>query len=474
MGIKGVGMATLAIIAKQSGFIVGGSDVEEEFITDRVLREAGIEIRVGFKEENVKDFFGTNTKNECLMITTAAHKGFENPEAVFANENDYKVISHGEAVGVFMAGKIFGREGIEGISISGSHGKTTITGMLACILMKLGFDPSFTAGTSEIFPTGAAGHFGKGKYFIAEADEYLAETKFDRTPKFLYQKPRFLIINNIDFDHPDFYRDLEEVKNAYSKFLSNLPSDGVLIVNGDDENIRKIIDVQKELAKIITYGTSDTNDFKITNYRHEGLDSHFDIVRDDTLLGNFSLSIPGYHNAKNSLSVVALLVELGISISQIQKALPEFKGVKRRLEEIGKTADGVLIFDDYAHHPEEIRKTLAALKEAFNKRITIVFQAHTFSRTKALLSEFASAFSSADELILLPTFSSSRDEVSESGRDDEIFLEEIRKIKANVKLIEKSSDVVEYINKNIKNQENLVVTMGAGDVYKIAYRLINL
>ncbi|OGH53920.1 MAG: UDP-N-acetylmuramate--L-alanine ligase [Candidatus Levybacteria bacterium RIFCSPLOWO2_12_FULL_40_10] len=490
MGIKGVGMATLAIIAKEAGFIVEGSDVEEEFITDKILKEAGIDSLIGFKKENVENFFGTTRPDECLFIATAAHDGFENPEAVFARENDYRVISHGEAVGLFMSGELFGRNDIEGISISGSHGKTTIAGMTAACLSRLGSDPSFTVGTSEIFQIGAAGHYGRGKYFIAEADEYLSELKFDRNPKFLHQHPKYLIINNIDFDHPDFFKDIEEVREAYRKFVSNLDSDSTLIVNGDDGNIKSItsttgikgITGDGSRIRVFTYGADEGNEFVIKNFtqRHYGagfnqevFGSHFEVFRKDTSLGIFELSIPGYHNAKNSLAVIALLIELGFSIQDIQRVLPEFRGIKRRIEGIGETPDGVLIFDDYAHHPEEIRKTLEAIKATFpNKKITVIFQAHTYNRTKALLSEFTSSFAGVSELIILPTFTSARD-LSEHGlAEDREFVEKVRTVQPNVKLIETQTSVVEYIRKNVKGSDKIVITMGAGDVYHVAEKLV--
>ena len=472
MGIKGVGMATLAVISKQAGFLVSGSDVEEKFITDKILDEAGIDVRIGFKKENPEDFFNSSPKDECLFIATAAHEGFNNEEVVWAKDNGIKIISHGEAVGLFMDGDVFDRK-FEGISIAGAHGKTTIAGMIASCLTKLGSDPSFTVGTSEIFPTGPAGHFGSGKYFIAEADEYFSEPNFDKRPKFLYQKPKYLIINNIDFDHPDVYPNLESVVTAYREFIENVSQDGLLIVNGDDEKIKKLIANSQQL-KAIKYGTDAGNEFVIKNFREEGLSSRFEVLRNGTSLGNFELSIPGYHNAKNSLAVIALLCELGISINEIQKVLPEFKGAKRRLEKIGETGEGVLIFDDYAHHPEEIRKSIEALKSAYpDKKITLVFQAHTYSRTKALFKDFVGSFGGVFELIILPTFASARDAATHTVSEDEDFVESIRLIQPRVVLIKDLPSVVEYIQKNVQGPDRVVVTMGAGDVYKVAEQLTN-
>ena len=478
MGIKGVGMATLAVIAKQAGFVVGGSDVAEEFITDKILKEAGIDVQIGFNEQNVDDFVSGLTPSEVLFIATGAHDGFDNVEASYARSKNIKIISHGEAVGYFMSGELFDRSDIEGISVAGSHGKTTIAAMIASSLVSLGIDPSYTVGTSEIFPIGAAGHYGRGKYFIAEADEYVAEAKYDQIPKFLYQHPKFMIINNIDFDHPDFYKDINDVRAAYEKFISNLTTEDLLIANGDDGNMKefKIQSASwRTKFKIITYGTDSQNEFIIKNFRQEGLSSRFEVLRNDTSLGYFQLSVPGYHNAKNSLAVISLLMEIGISVGDIQRVLPNFLGSKRRFEKIGVTASGVQIFDDYAHHPEEIRKTLDAFKTAFpDKKVTVVFQAHTFARTRSLMPEFASSFASVSEVIILPTFASARDPQKENLEEDRNFVEKIRVIQPNVKLIESASGVVEYIDKNITGTENVVLTMGAGDVYHIGEELTKL
>ncbi len=465
-------MATLAVIAREAGFIVSGSDVAEEFITDKILKEAGISVLTGFKKENPEEFFGTTPKNECLFISTAAHNGFDNPEAVWARDQDFKIISHGQAVGIFMEGAIFGRSDVEGISVTGAHGKTTITGMIAACLVALGLDPSYTCGTSEIMPIGAAGHYGKGRYFVAEADEYLSEVKYDRTPKFLYQNPKYLIVNNIDFDHPDFYKNIDEVRDVFEEFIEKFDSKNIVIANGDDENIKKIINSGSVRARIITYGTDNSNEFVIKDFAEVGFGSRFKVHRGQTELAEFTLNIPGYYNAKNAMSVIALLVEMGVSVNDIKNALASFAGTKRRMEKIGESANGAILFDDYAHHPEEIRKTLEALRKAFpDRKIIVVFQAHTYSRTKALMSEFVSSFANTDELIILPTFASMRDAGSEHFEEDREFVEKLRMVQPNVKLMEKALFVVEYLEKSLGG-DTLVLTMGAGDVYKVGYDLL--
>lgn len=471
MGIKGVGMAGLAIIAKQAGIIVGGSDIDEEFITDSVLKEEGIEPVIGFSSENVDDFLQNLSSKDGLVISTGAHQGFDNPEVQYARKKGYKVISHGEAVGLFMNGDIFGRSDMEGISVAGAHGKTTITGMISTILLKLNLDPSYTVGTSEVFPIGAGGHYGRGVFFVAEADEYVSEAKYDPTPKFLYQKPASMIINNIDFDHPDYYENIEKVEEAYIEFAGKLSDQEVLVACGDDEHIKNMLLKLPSKPKIITFGTDKKNDFIITRFQQEGFSSRFEVSSGNTLIGNFNLSVPGYHNAKNALGVIALLMELGISANDIARVIPEFRGVKRRMEIVGKTRNLQTIIDDYAHHPQEIKKTLEALKSAYpDKKIVTIFQPHTFSRTKSMLSDFISSFSDTDELILMPTFASFRQE-SDEGQNDEEFAKSLRVINKNFNFIKRASDVVEYIDKNRTDPDLVIVTMGAGDVYKVAYAL---
>ena len=473
MGIKGVGMATLAVMAKESGLRVTGSDIFEEFITDKILKDAGIEVLLGFEAKNVDNFFEGTESHECLFIATGAHNGYDNPESIRARELGIKVISHGEAVGLFMSGEPFGRSDFEGISVTGAHGKTTVSAMLATVLSAAGTDPSYTIGTSEVNPLGPAGHYGRGRYFVAEADEYLSEPHYDRTPKFLYQKPVALLINNIDFDHPDFYSNIDAVKNAYLDFASIVPTDGVIVSNGDDENTREVMARLGTGVRQITFGTGEKNDFILSNFFQDGLKSNFSLRRNDILLGRFSLLVPGYHNAKNAAGVIALAMELGIGVDKITQGLAEFEGTRRRMEVMGKTAAGQIIIDDYAHHPEEIRKTLSALKSAYpDQKIVTIFQFHTFSRTKALFSEFASAFSDANEVIILPTFASQRGETDTEDIDQKM-VDAMKKIDKRVSLINSHESVVEYINKNFPNPDILVVVMGAGDVYKIGEALVN-
>lgn len=472
MGVKGVGMTALAIIAKQAGVDVAGSDIEEEFITDKLLESEGIIPFRGFDQENVEKFVGSTNPSDVLFVATGAHGGFGNIEAKYAEGIGVKVVSHGQAVGLFMDGEILGRADLIGVSVAGSHGKTTISGMAAASLVKLRLDPTYAIGTSEVFPLGAGGHFGKGNYFVAEADEYLSELNYDRTPKFLYQKPKFLIINNIDFDHPDFYSSIDEVEKAFGKLLGNLEAGSVVIANGDDERVKKIIKDLPIVVSVVTYGTNKDNDLVLDKFYQEKEASSFEVISRGTALGRLNLKVPGFHNAKNSLAVVALLFEMGISFEKIKDGLFSFEGSKRRMELLGETREGLKIIDDYAHHPEEIRKTLSSIKGMYpDKKIIVVFQPHTFSRTNAMLSDFVSSFSDANTLLLLPTYASLR--TNETTGDDKL-MQGFEKINKNAVMLESIDNMVEYVGKNFRDPSYVLITMGAGDVYKVGERLAEM
>lgn len=470
IGVKGVGTAPLAIIAKQAGFRVCGSDISEEFITDEYLKKEEINIFEGFLISDIKLFFGDRDRDECLVITTGAHKGFSNPQALWAKENGISVISQGQALGIFMDGEVFKRN-FDGVSVAGSHGKTTITALLATSLFALEQYPSYTVGTGELFPLGSPGHLGKGEYFIAEADEYSSEPVFDKVPKFLYQNPKFAIFNNIDFDHPDLFPDISSIENAFLEFAQNIKSGGKLFVNGDDKYLCEFKKKINKDIRIVSYGKDHKNDYVIKNIISEDFISKFNVSKHGKDLGVFTLNIPGLHNALNAISVIAFLVEAGFEYQKIREALKVFNGTKRRMEVIGKTLNGAIIIDDYGHHPLEISTTLKAIQRTYpNKKIIAIFQPHTYSRTKSLLSEFADSFKGIEKLILLPIFKSQRDNEEDNVSLDDYIDAHKTKV-ANTEYFEKFSDVVKYMRQNYTSDDNIILTIGAGDVYKIGYDL---
>jgi len=462
IGVKGVGMTPLAIIAKEAGFVVSGCDLGEEFITDSPLRKAGIKPLVGFSEDHL---------SACdLLITTGAHGGFENIEVVRAKSLGIPIWTQGLAVGKFMEGELF-KSNFEGISVAGSHGKTTTSAMIATVLKENKQDPTFLVGTGDIPSLGSSGHFGKGRYFVAEADEYATEPKYDKTPKFLWQHPQIGVITNIEFDHPDLYSSMDQLREAFLNFANNINPSGVLVACADDLETARML--KQYSGKVIAYGFSKGADFNLKRVSVAPDKTFFWVDARGTQLGEFSLNIAGEFNALNALATIVVCLELGISVENIKKGLLAFRGTKRRSEFVGKTSSGALVYDDYAHHPTEIKNTLAAFKKIYpNKKIVCIFQPHTYSRTKSLFEQFIYSFSSATELILTDIFPSLR-EIADITVSSKLLADSVSRIQKNVLYLPKLADVVEYLDKKNLNDGYIIITMGAGDVYKIGKELIN-
>jgi UDP-N-acetylmuramate--alanine ligase len=461
VGVKGVGMAPLAIIAKEAGFTVSGCDIDQEFITDAPLQKAGIISMVGFHEDHIKD---------CdLVITTGAHGGFDNVEVIAAKQQGIPVWTQGEAVGKFMNGEIFKRS-FDTVSVAGCHGKTTTTAMIATILKENKLDPSFLIGTGSIPSLGSCGHFGKGNHFVAEADEYATEPKYDKKPKFLWQKPRIGLITNIEFDHPDLYPSMDSIREAFLAFANNIQENGVLVACLDDPETAKVIKNFKK--KVVTYGFSKNADFYIDKVSMEPDRIFFWVHSENAILGEFLLNVTGEHNALNALAAIIVCLELGLSLENIKKGLLGFKGTKRRMEYIGVLSSGAVLYDDYAHHPTEIRKTLETLKKVhMNKKVVCIFQPHTYSRTKSLFEQFINSFNAADEVILVDIFPSARESI-DSTVSSKLLADMISRIHKNVICIPELKDVVKYVDQKAFGRDYILVTMGAGNVYEISKEFI--
>ena len=462
VGIKGVGMAPLAVIAKEAGLSVTGSDSAERFITDEILEKAGITPFEGFDKNHV----GTVD----LVITSGANGGFDNGEVIEAKEKGINVMTQGQAVGYFMSGEPFGKNETVGISVAGCHGKTTTSAMIATVLKSAGKDPSFVVGTGRIPSLGSSGHFGNGDFFVAEADEYATEPKYDKTPKFLWQHPQIGVVTNIEYDHPDLYPTFASLVEAYKTFMSQvLESGGKLVVCGDDPEIRKIIDGSEK--HVITYGFNSDNKYVLSNIESVIGGMAFSVSMQGKSIGSFLIPSLGEHNALNALATIIVGIEIGLRIGEIQQGLQSFQGTKRRLEYVGKMPTRAYVFDDYAHHPTEIKKTLAALRDRYkDMNIICVFQPHTFSRTKLLFEEFASSFQDVNTLILTDIYASKREafDSSISSKD----LANAITSPTDVLYLPSLSDVVQYVHKKQFDANTILVTMGAGDVYQIAYELI--
>ncbi len=462
VGIKGVGMAPLAVIAKEAGFTVSGSDTPEVYITNEILEKAGIAFSHGFNPQHVE---GVD-----LVITTGAHGGYDNPEVKSAKEKNIPVMTQGEAVGYFMSGELFDRLDLQGISVAGCHGKTTTTAMVATILQHAKKDPSYVIGTGYIPSLDGPGHYGKGKYFVAESDEYATEPVYDKTPKFLWQHPVMAVITNIEYDHPDLYPTFASLIAAYKTFiLQVLGSGGKVIACGDDPEIQKIVKNTKE--EITTYGFNSDNDYVLNNIESVigGMEFSVSHGKKTTTL---RIPILGEHNCLNAVAAFIVGKELGIEDSKVQQGLLTFVGTKRRLEYVGKMKSGAAIFDDYAHHPTEIRKTLKSLRQRYpESNILCVFQPHTFSRTKLLFEEFSSSFTDASFVILSDIYPSKREPFDSTISSQ--HLADAVSPRQSVLYLPKLSDVVQYLQEKQFGTDTIIVTMGAGDVYQIAYELVS-
>ncbi len=449
IGIKGVAMTALAIVAKEQGNKVTGSDVDEEFPTSEVLKKYGITPLPGFRKENI-------VGSPDLVVVTGAHGGMNNPEARAAKELGLKVLMHAQALTEFIGGK-------KCLAVSGNHGKTTTAALLAHILAKNNLDPSFAIGCGQIKSLGAPGHFGKGEYFIAEADEYATDPGQDPTPRFFWLNPEVAAITNIDFDHPDVYKDISQVRQAFLTFSRKIPANGILVADIDNENVRRILSEVK--SKVVTYGFSPSADYRIIRVSAVEGKTWFWVSFKNLDLGQFCLSIPGEFNASNALCAGVIANYLGISWDKIRETLLTFEGTKRRFEKVGEK-NGIKFFDDYAHHPDQIRQTLQAARAWFPKeRIICIFQPHTFSRTKALFTEFSRSFSGADVVIITDIYSSAR-EKPDPQVSSQALANEIIKYKRNVHYFGKIVDAASFLQKQMIKGD-IVVTMGAGDIYKL-------
>jgi len=447
IGIGGISMSGLAFLLKECGYRVSGSDIAESEMTQRLKRQ-GILVNIGHQAENI-------TSDIDAVIYSAAI-GYSNPELKQAKKLGISVLKRSEAIGKFMQEK-------EGIAIAGMHGKTTTTCLVTLILQNAGFDPSALVGT-ELKEIGGNYRVGKGKYFVAEACEYYNA--------FLDFHPKMAILTNIEAEHLDYFGNLKKILQSFSRFVKNLPPTGLLIACQDNKNNLKMIN--KAHCRVITYGFDPKADIVAFNIALKAGYTTFDIRYSNKIIKGFELYIPGKHNILNALASIALALELKIDPGIIKKSLKEFKGASRRFEIIDKIG-GITLISDYAHHPSEIKTTLEGAKIFYPKsRIITIFQPHQYKRTKLLLKDFGQSFSNAS-LVIVPNI------YKVAGRDTqkdiksvspERLVEEIKKNKVKARFIEGFFKTTDYVSR-ITRPGDIVIIMGAGDIYKINDLLIN-
>ena len=448
MGIGGISMSGLAQILIEEGFKISGSDNKKSAITE-ALEQKGVEIFYGQKAENI-----SRSKDiDVVVYTAAVHP--DNPEFVAAREANLPMLTRAELLGQIM------KEYELPVAIAGTHGKTTTTSMLSKILLEADTDPTLSIG--GIFKDiGGNIRVGKSEYFVTEACEY--------TNSFLSFFPKISVISNIDADHLDFFKDLDDIRHSFRKFAQLLPIDGTLVINGDIENLSGITDGLE--CKVLTYGSKDSYDFYPTDivYDEFGNPSFTAHLPGEKSL-QIKLAVPGIHNVYNALAAIAVATLLNIEDEHILTALSMFGGTSRRFEHKGEIG-GVTIIDDYAHHPTEIKATLTAAQNYPHNKIWCVFQPHTYTRTKALLNEFAEALSLADHVILADIYAArEKDNLGISSRTLRDKIVALGHECNYFPTIENFNEIEKFLLQNC-TKGDLLITMGAGDVVKIGDELL--
>lgn len=445
VGIKGVGMTALAQVMKAKGFPIIGSDAAEVFMTDLVLQNSNITVLTPFSVSNIPNSIDYAVVSGAYYVEGVKSTNVEVVELI---RKKVKILTYSQALGNFS------NQFPNTVAVAGSHGKTTTSALLTYALIEFGVDPFGVIG-SVVPQFGGNANIGSAnsQYLVIEADEYQNH--------FLDLNIGAGIILNIDYDHPDFFHTPEDYYKAFIAFINKIPLDKPIIINGDDDTIlTKVLPyIKYPDREFITFGLRTNNDVT--------LDKDKNVVVKGVVHKPLELSIPGNHNRLNALSCISLLYKLGFDVNQSIKALTGFKGTQRRLEYKGSNAKFIFI-DDYAHHPTEILAGIQALRETYpNYKIHCIFQPHTFSRTSLLLKDFALALSQADYIYLLPIYGSARENIASVSSADMLKFFTNEKVKTY-----DSFDTLKSDLDKINGTENVIVTMGAGDVWKITKNMV--
>lgn len=441
VGIGGAGMSTLAKILIEKGYEISGSDCAESANVE-MLKNLGAKIFVGHDTKNI------SSEIDAIVYSSAIPP--ENPELVKAAELKIPKLHRSDINAMLVNSQ-------KGIAVAGSHGKTTTTSMIGYVLKHSGADPTVIIG-GESLDLGTGAILGKSEYVVSEADE--------SDGSFVKLKPTIAVVTNVEDDHLDHYGTVEKIRAAFKIFLENLTEDGVAVLCFDSEPLREIAATLKR--KVVSYAIDNDADFMAKNI-YTGVDGvSFDVFQGEKLLGRIKLAVHGHHNVLNALGTLATALEVGISFNKISNALSGFHGAKRRFQAKAKIRN-IWIVDDYGHHPTEIATTLKAAHELNPRRVVCVFQPHRYTRTKLLLKEFATAFTAADLLVLTDIYSAGEEKIA--GISGESILEEVLATNKEVSYIPEREKIVDYLIDNV-TAGDLVITMGAGDIYKTGEELI--
>lgn len=443
IGIGGISMSGLAEILLEEGFTISGSDAKQSALTDS-LAQKGATIYIGQKASNL-------SIRPALVVYTAAIRE-DNEEFKAAVDAGIPMLSRAELLGQIMDNYE------KSIAVAGTHGKTTTTSMISQILLVAKADPTISVG-GILEAIGGNIRVGGSEVFITEACEY--------TNSFLHFHPKYSIITSVEAEHLDFFKDIDDIRRSFHEFAGNTAHDGVLIINGQIEALDQI--TNNLSCSVTTYGLCENDDFYAKNITYnDHACGTYTLMHKTEDLGTVSLSVPGRHNVSNSLAAIALCLNLGLPLDVIKKGLLQFGGTKRRFEYKG-TKNGITVIDDYAHHPTEVAATLTAARNYPHGRIICVFQPHTYSRTKAFLSDFARVLSMADIVVLADIYAArEKNTIGISSKD---LLAELQKNGQESYYFPSFDEIEKFLSEKCINND-LLITMGAGDVYLIGEHLL--
>ena len=443
IGIGGISMSGLAEILLEEGFTISGSDAKQSALTDSLAKK-GATIYIGQKASNL-------SIRPALVVYTAAIRE-DNEEFKAAVDAGIPMLSRAELLGQIMDNYE------KSIAVAGTHGKTTTTSMISQILLVAKADPTISVG-GILEAIGGNIRVGGSEVFITEACEY--------TNSFLHFHPKYSIITSVEAEHLDFFKDIDDIRRSFHEFAGNTAHDGVLIINGQ---ITALDQITNNLScSVTTYGLCENDDFYAKNITYnDHACGTYTLMHKTEDLGTVSLSVPGRHNVSNSLAAIALCLNLGLPLDVIKKGLLQFGGTKRRFEYKG-TKNGITVIDDYAHHPTEVAATLTAARNYPHGRIICVFQPHTYSRTKAFLSDFARVLSMADIVVLADIYAArEKNTIGISSKD---LLAELQKNGQESYYFPSFDEIEKFLSEKCINND-LLITMGAGDVYLIGEHLL--
>ncbi len=442
VGIGGIGMSGIAELLHNMGFEVTGSDIKESENTKR-LKKLGIKISIPHNKNNVGNA-------DVVVYTSALSK--DNVELKQANKTNITISRRAEMLGELMRMKF-------SIAVAGTHGKSTTTSLVSSILREKKLDPTIIVG-GILRSTGNNARLGESEYLVAEADES------DRS--FLKLFPTVVVITNIDLEHLDVYKDIDDIKDAFKKFANSVPFYGAVHLSMDDPvSLSILTEIER---KVITFGLSPNADVKGTNIRREGFAHCFDLISNGDRIKNIKVNLPGKHNVINAIAACSVALELGVDSKSIKEGISKCSGIARRFEKRG-FEKGILVVDDYAHHPREIQATLSGAREGWDGRIVAVFQPHLYSRTILLKKEFGKAFFQADKVIITDIYPAREEPIP--GVTGEIIKKQCENFgHKDVEYIENKENITKFLLPQL-SKGDMILLLGAGNIYQIAEDILN-